>query len=127
MDAHGIRYLTARGPSLCLALHFLDTLVQNCKGGIGLFAIDQKRWREPQSIFARAKYAQAATEGQVHDVIAQIGALFLGFLIVNDLNSDHQPAPANIADDLVLSGPVRGLLENIITDLARVFAVIRFD
>jgi hypothetical protein len=37
-------YLTIREPSLCLAFHFLNTLLKNCKSGIGLFAVDQK-WR----------------------------------------------------------------------------------
>src|SRR3984893_709969 len=60
-------------------------------------------------------------------MIAETGAFFLRFLIVNDLNSDHQPPPANIADALVLFGPLRGFLENIIANLTRVFAVFRFD
>jgi hypothetical protein len=60
-------------------------------------------------------------------MVSQIGALFLSHLIVNDLDSDHQSATANIADDLVFVGPLRGFLENIITNLARVFPVFRFD
>src|SRR5262249_27227786 len=76
-----------------------NAILQRPHREVRLLLINQERWREPNRIFTGAENQQPLVEGCVHNGIPQIGCFLFGPLISHDLDADHQPAPAHIADN----------------------------
>src|SRR5690242_11955073 len=76
----------------------LEAIFQDVDSGVRLVLADHQRRAEPQRVQPRAEHQQATLERELLDAIAQLGsALFTG-LILDDLDTDHQPESANVAD-----------------------------
>ena len=76
-----------------------DRFVQDLDRGVGLL-LRQHEWRrQADGILPGAEDEQAALEALVDDAIALGRRALLGLAIAHELDADHQPATAHVADD----------------------------
>lgn len=82
-----------------------DTLFENVKSDVGLVLINDQRRTQADAGFAAAEDEQAAFEGEVDDFVAHGPDRCTGFLIFDDLDTDHQAAAADVTDVRELLDP----------------------
>ncbi len=79
--------------------YFADAGFEGLQGEVSLFFVDYERRREADGVGAGTEDEQAFVEGEIDDGIAQVGGFFLGALVADDFDADHEAAAADIADD----------------------------
>src|SRR5438445_9909371 len=97
-----------------------DALFEHINGDVRFFLGDDKRRAKPDRARPAAKEQDATFERQLDNAVALGGTVFLAQLVLNDLDADHQAAPAHIADQLQLRRPVRHALLDVIAYIGRV-------
>src|SRR5713226_5922602 len=74
-----------------------DALVEYVHRDIGfVFAYHQRR-RDAYCARTATQKQDAAFEGQFDDAVALLRRIFLGLLVLNDFDADHQPAAPDVA------------------------------
>src|SRR6266850_2998835 len=106
--------------ALYFLLYFADALFERAHGKVRLLFVNHERRRKTERIFSRAEYEQALVERHIHNRVAQISCALLGPLIAHDFDANHQPASANVADNLELFGPIGDLLKNVVAHFLRI-------
>src|SRR5581483_1022574 len=75
-----------------------EAAVEHLQREVGVLAIDHQRRHQAQRAEAAAENNQAALKGHLNPLVALVGGVFLGCAITHQLNADHQPPAANIAN-----------------------------
>src|SRR5260221_12736487 len=88
----------AKDRSLGFLFYFADAGFEGLQGEVGLLFVDHERRREADGVGAGAEDEQAFVERQIDYGIAEGGGFFLGALVVDDFEADHQPPGADLAD-----------------------------
>src|ERR1700722_264998 len=91
----------------------VDALLQNVDGHIGFFLRHDQRRTQTNRARSATEEENALFEGHLHDAVAFSGAVFLGDFVLHDIDADHQPAPANVANQLQLRRPLRHALHHV--------------
>src|ERR1017187_7962081 len=84
----GPRSLTALAAALLAGNR--NALFQHIHGDVGLLAGHDERWSNTDAVGPASQKEHTALEGELDDAIAFRAALGLGFLVGDDLDSDHQ-------------------------------------
>src|SRR4029077_18430408 len=120
-------------PVLCSRLgsdflfHLAEAVCQRSYSKVCLFLIDQERWRQANGVLTRAEHQQTLMKCQIHDGVAQIPSFFLGALITDDFDANHQSAPPDVADDFEVLRPICRPPEEVVSHVAGVFLVLALD
>lgn len=98
-----------RNNLLCPAVERLagehDAFFQNVECDIDLWLGDDQRGAQSYRAISATEQKQAAFEGKGYDVVAHLARLGATALVLDELDADHEAAPANIADGLMLIDP----------------------
>src|SRR5712691_3193990 len=113
--------------ALDLFLCHMEAIFQRPRGKVSLFLIDQERRRQANGVLTCTEHQQPFVKCQIDDQIAQIGAFFLGPLIPDDFDANHQSASTYIANDLEVFRPVCEAREKVVAHATSVFLVLTFD
>jgi hypothetical protein len=90
-----------RNPYPYRDFHQGQRLFENIEGNHGLVFVDDQWRAEPERGFSAAQHHQAAFKGQGLNLVAQRRSRFAGGFVQHQLDTDHQAAPAHIADQRV--------------------------
>ena len=93
----------------------MDAVFEDVEGDVSLWLVDDERWAEADAGFAAAEDQEAAFEGEVDDLVAHGAGGRAGFLIFDDLDTDHEAAAADFADDGVFGDPGAEALKHFFT------------
>src|SRR6185312_5663386 len=103
-----------------LAFDLRNTVLKNIESNVSLMLIQDERRSQPDGGFSAAEDKQPAFKGQLNDAVAPRSGGLARLLVFDDLDADHQPAPAHVADDFMRLRPGEESVQHPAADLGGV-------
>ena len=104
-----------------------NTLFQDVERDGGFVLVGYEWGREADGGFSAPENQQAALEGQLDDTITPLSGNFARGLILDDLDADHQAAPAYLAYDGVFCRPLPQAGEHLVAEFCSVGNAFAFE
>jgi hypothetical protein len=82
-----------------------DAFFQDIERDVGLLLRDHQRWRDTNRALAGAEEQNSAREGQFDYAITKLANWRLRLFVLDQFQTDHQPASADVAYHGVFAGP----------------------
>src|SRR5271166_4445395 len=107
--------------------HQDDALLQHVHCDVGLFFRHHKRRRNSDAVRATTEEEDATLERQLDDAVTFSAARRFGRLVGDDLDPDHQAAPADITHQFEPLRPVSDALHNVLPDDLGILDALAFQ
>src|SRR6185437_2554445 len=100
-----------------LAFDLRNTVLKNIERNVSLVLIQDERRSQPDGGFSAAEDEQPALKGQLNNAVAPCSSGLARLLVFDDLNADHQAAPAHVADDFMRLRPGAESVQHLAADV----------